>query len=118
MSSGYVTTARIHSTGFDSVTRLARGGPANLTGLMLALWLAFSLDLIVMGLVIAAAAWRPDRLGRIVVGIAALCPFGAAGLQLRFIGFVPPTAILLAIGLLAACAAAVLPPPRAESVTC
>lgn len=101
----YIATAWLHSTGFDAVTRLAREGPSDLAALMPALWLVFSLDLVVVGLVIAVVTWRPSGAGRLVVAIAALCPLGAAGLQLRFLGFIPPTAVLLADGALALVAA-------------
>lgn len=106
---GYFATAWIHSTGFDSITALAADGPEELAALVPALWLAFSLDLVVLGLVIVAAALRPGGSARVVTAVAALCPFGAAALQLRYIGFIPPTAILLTIGTLAAVAAGVMP---------
>lgn len=113
---GYVVTAWIHSTGFDGVTALAAEGPEEMVLLMPALWLAFSLDLIVLALILALSAFRPARRMKWVVGIAAFCPLGAAALQVRYIGFIPPTAILLTIGTLAV-AAAVVMDPRPDAST-
>ena len=62
------------------------------------LWLAFSFDLAVLGLIIGVLVARPRDVARPILVIAALCPFSAAGLQLSFIGFVPPTAILIVLG--------------------
>lgn len=75
---GYFGTAWIHSTGFDSVTALATEGPEEMAGLGPALWLAFSLDLIVLGLIILGAALRRGGAARAVIAVAALCPLGAA----------------------------------------
>lgn len=115
---GYFATAWIHSTGFDSITALAAEGPEEMAGLAPALWLAFSLDLIVLGLVIVGAALRRDGPVRPVIAVAALCPFGAAALQLRYIGFIPPTGILLTIGTLALLGALLTPgrPVRSTAV--
>lgn len=77
-----------------------------------ALWLVFALDLAVLGVIVALVAWRPSPVGRLILPVAVLSPLGAAGLQLRTIGFVPPTAILLTLGLLTMAAAVVLVPAR------
>jgi hypothetical protein len=73
----------------------------------------FSLDLLILGLIVAVVASRPTAPGRMILVIAALSPLAAAGLQLRFIGFVPPTAILLGLGALTLAAGAVLQPQSA-----
>ncbi len=112
-AAGFLGTALLHSTGYDSVTRLAEQAPAELRAMAPALWLVFSFDLVVLGLIVAVFAIRPSSVGRIVLVLAALCPLSAAVLQLRFFGFIPPTAILLAVGGLTLIAAAVL--PRAAS---
>lgn len=105
----FVATAGIHLTGYDSVTALASEGPADLAALVPALWLAFSLDLAVIGLILGVVAIRLAAGGRLILVVAALCPLGAAGLQLRFLGFIPPTAILLAVAGLTLVAAGVRP---------
>lgn len=106
---GYFATAWIHATGFHSITALAAEGPDEMAALTPALWLAFSLDLVVLGLVIVVAALRRGGPARAVIAVAALCPLGAAVLQLRYIGFIPPTAMLLTIGTMALVAALVTP---------
>ena len=109
----FFATAWLHSTGYDSVTVAALDGPTSLQSLVPALWLSFSFDLIVLGLVVSVVAWRPSALGRIILVIAALGPLSAAALQLRFIGFVPPTAILIGVALLTLTAAALMKPDGA-----
>jgi len=106
---GFVATAGLHFTGYDSVSALARQAPGDLGVLVPALWLAFSLDLTVIGLIVAVATGRAEANSRAILAVAALCPLGAAALQLRFIGFIPPTAVLLVLGGLALTAAAVGP---------
>ena len=54
---------------------------------------------------VAAVALRPCGGSWVVVGLAGLCPLGAAVLQIVYLGFVPPTALLLGIALLAFAAA-------------
>jgi hypothetical protein len=80
---------------------------------MPALWLVFSSDLVVLGLIVGALALRPSEVARPILTIAALCPIIAAGLQLWFIGFVPPTALLIALGVLTLLSAASWPRPGA-----
>jgi hypothetical protein len=107
---GFLGTAALHSTGYDSVAQLAAEVPSDLAPVMPALWLVFSLDLTIVGLIVAAVAYRPAPPGRLVLVIAAFCPLGAAALQLLFIGFVPPTALLLTVGALTLGAAVLLAP--------
>ncbi len=108
-AAGFFATAAIHCTGYDSVTALAAQGPEDMQALMPALWLAFSFDLIVIGLILGVVAFRPARSSRLIVAVAALCPLGAVALQLRFIGFILPTAILLVLSTLTLTAASVIP---------
>ena len=105
----FVATAGIHSTGYDSVTALAREGPADLAALVPALWLVFAFDLVIIGLMVGVVAIRGATGGRMIMVLAALCPLGAAGLQIRFLGFIPPTAILLTVAALTVVAAGVRP---------
>ncbi len=106
---GFLGTAALHSTGYNAITRLSEGAAPELQALAPALWLAFSFELITLGLIVAVIALRPSPSGRLILAIAALAPISTAGLQLRFLGFVPPTAILFGIGALALIAAGVLP---------
>ncbi len=108
-SVGLIATAALHSTGYNSVAQLALQAPTELHALVPALWLAFALDLAVVGLIVGVVAFRPTTSGRLILVIAAVSPLGAAGLQLWFLGFIPPTGILLGVGGLALLAAGVLP---------
>lgn len=105
---GFLGTAALHSTGYSSVAELAGEVPSDLGPLMPALWLAFSLDLAVIGLIVAVVAWRRPPASPAILFIAALQPLGAAALQLWSIGFVPPTGILLAVAVTTMAAAVLL----------
>jgi hypothetical protein len=109
----FIATAGLHATGYDSVTALAEQAAGDLASLVPMLWLGFSVDLVVLGLVIGAVALRGAG-GRLILTFTALCPLAAAGLQVRFLGFIAPTAILLAVTVLTLAAAAVRPPERAS----
>jgi hypothetical protein len=54
--------------------------------------------------------------GWLILVIAAICPLAAAGLQIRFLGFIGPTAILLGVGILTLVAAATVRLVSSESV--
>lgn len=112
---GFLATAGLHATGYSMVADLAKQAPAEFRALAPALWLAFSFDLAIVGLIIGVVALRPSGVGRVVLLIAGMCPIGAAGLQLIFLGFIPPTALLLGIGALSLMAAGVLPRMRART---
>lgn len=106
---GFIGTAILHYTGYDSIIQLAEKGPEELQVLVPALWLSFSINLIIPGTIVAVIAFRPSRLSRLILIILALCPISAAILQILFLGFIPPTAILFADGILAIVAAGILP---------
>lgn len=105
-AAGFFATAALHATGHGAVTAMA-AETQSLAALVPALWLGFSADLVVLGLIVAAVAWRPIPGGRAVLAIASLAPLAAAGLQVRYLGFIPPTLLLLALGLLTLVAGAV-----------
>jgi len=107
---GLLGTAVLHGSG-TSVVRLAEESPGVLRKVVPALWLAFSFDLTVVGLIVAVTAFRPDTSSRAILVVASACPFAAAALQLHYIGVVPSTAIPIAVGLLTMAGAAALPPP-------
>ena len=106
---GYLGTAWLHSTGYESIVLLAKDVPGVMGQVMPGLWLLFSFDLTVLGLIVGVLALRPRDVARPILVIAALCPFAAAGLQLKFIGFVPPTGLLIGLGVLTWSSAAVWP---------
>ena len=105
----FVVTAGIHITGYDSVSALAREGPADLASLVPALWLVFAFDLVIIGLIVGVVAIGGATGGRLIMVLAALCPLGAAGLQICFLGFIPPTAILVTVAALTLMAAGMRP---------
>jgi len=107
-AAGFITTAAWHATGYTTVTRLAEQAPDDLRPLIPALWLAISIDLTIAGLIVAIVAVRPTPVGRIIVAIAAMMPLAIAGLQMAYLGFIPPTVLLLLDGALALAAAATL----------
>lgn len=107
---GFLATAWLHSTGYDSVSEAAADMPSDLGALMPALWLMFSFDLVFFGLIVGVIAYRPPATARIILWIAALAPLATAGLQLRFLGVIPPTAILIVLGAITFAAGAFLGP--------
>ena len=111
---GFLATAALHATGYGFVTQLAEQAPAELRPLIPALWLVFSIDLIVLGLIVAVVARRPTAGGWLILVIAAICPLAAAGLQIRFLGFVGPTAILLGVGVVTLIAAVTIRLPSGD----
>jgi hypothetical protein len=111
----FAATAAMHHTGYGIVTRLAEQGPVELQQVVPMLWLAVSVDLVVLALIIAVVAWRQTTGGRLIVCFAAITPFADAALQIRFIGFILPTAILLTVGAVTLAAAALQPPVSREA---
>ena len=106
---GFFATAALHCTGYNAVMQLAEQAPKDLQVLVPALWIAFAFDLVVVGLIVGVVALRPGTTARLLLVFAAACPVGAAGLQMGFLGFIPPTGILLGVGGLTLIAAGVLP---------
>jgi hypothetical protein len=103
---GYLGTAALHGSGYDWVRREAGEVPGFLGAILPGLWLAFSFDLIALGIIVGILALRPRDIARpilLVAGlcplsVAGLCPLSVAGLQLAYIGYIPPTGILIALG--------------------
>jgi len=98
-AAGFFIAAMLHTSGYQSVTLLAQQGPRGLGGLVSALWLAFSAAMIILGLIVAILAREPVGGARAILVLAACLPLATAMLQLRFLGFIPPVAILGTIAL-------------------
>ena len=111
-ATGFLGTAALHTAGYSSVVRSSAQAPEMLRGLLPLLWLAVAFDLVVLGLIVAVVALRPGGPARIILAVAAICPLAAAGLQIRFIGFIPPTAILIGVAVVTLIGAIALPPAR------
>jgi len=99
-------TAGFHLTGFPEARELGRSAGGKLTAIVPLLWIAFSIDIMSFAIVSAIIAWRPGPTGRPILLAAAIPPFGAACLQIVYIGFRASTAVLCAdVALLVAAAA-------------
>jgi hypothetical protein len=85
-------TAGFHFSAYPSVMAQA---PAQLRSLMSALWIAGGSSLIISGLLAVAATPLFIVRRRALLGIAALTPASMAVLQIVYLGFLPPTALLL-----------------------
>lgn len=85
-------TAGFHLSAYSSVVARA---PTELRPLMAALWVAGGTSLIISALLAVAAAPLFIVRRRALLGIAALTPLSIAVLQIAYLGFLPPTALLL-----------------------
>jgi len=104
----FIATAAIHHTGFSGVSALAAETGGDVAILMPMLWLFFSIELVILGAVAAVIARRPSADHGTILMLLALVPGAAAVLQLVYIGFIPPTAILLFDALVAIAAGTAL----------
>jgi hypothetical protein len=107
-SVGFFAVAALHGSGYAGISRMASGAGDDLRVLVPMLWVSFSVDLTVLGLIVAVAALRPNRALRIPVALAGVVPAAAAVLQIVSMGFIPPTAILIALAVLTWTAAVTL----------
>jgi hypothetical protein len=112
---GFFIAAMLHTSGYQSVTLLAQQGPSGLGGLVSALWLAFSAAMITLGLIVAILARGQVGGARAILVLVACFPLATAALQLRFLGFIPPVAILGTIALVSFAGA--VASPRSPDLT-
>lgn len=85
-------TAGFHLSASSSVTAEA---PADLQPLMAALWVAAGVSLILSALLVVAVTPMFIVRRRALLAIAALTPLSIAILQVVYLGFLAPTALLL-----------------------
>jgi len=85
-------TAGFHLSVYSPVVAQA---PTDLRPLMAAAWVAVGVSLIVSALLAVAATPLFIARRRALLGIAALTPASIAVLQIAYLGFLPPTALLL-----------------------
>ncbi len=109
---GFLGSAALHTAGYSSIVRASAQAPEPARHLLPMLWLGIAFDFAVLGVIVAVVALRPSGPTRIILAIAAICPLVAAGLQIRFVGFIPPTAILLGVGVVTLIGAMFLPSTR------
>jgi hypothetical protein len=85
-------TAGVHLSAYSSVVAEA---PTDVRPLMAALWVAGGASLIISALLAVAVTPLFIVRRRALLGIAALTPLSIALLQIAYLGFLPPTALLL-----------------------
>lgn len=85
-------TAGFHLSAYGSVTAQAS---ADLRPLMAALWIAGGVSLILSALLVVAVTPMFIVRRRALLAIAALTPLSMAILQVMYLGFLAPTALLL-----------------------
>ena len=85
-------TAGFHFSAYSSVLAQA---PTDLQPLVAALWVAVGASLIISALLAVAVTPLFIVRRRALLGIAALTPLSIAVLQIAYLGFLPPTALLL-----------------------
>jgi hypothetical protein len=90
-------TASLHFRAYGSVVNAT---PAEAQPLVGAAWVAGGVSLIVSALLAIAATPLFMIRRRALLWISALTPLSIAALQLWYLGFIPPTALLIADGLL------------------
>ena len=85
-------TAAVHLSAYGSVVAQA---PADFRGLVAALWVAGGTSLLIAALLTIAVTPLFIVRRRALLAIAALIPLSIALLQIAYLGFIPPTALLL-----------------------
>ena len=85
-------TAGFHFSAYGSVIAQT---PADIRPLMAALWVAGGVSLILSALLVVAVTPMFIVRRRALLAIAALTPLSIAILQVVYLGFLPPTALLL-----------------------
>lgn len=86
-----LATAGFHLSGYSSVQEQT---PADLRPVMSAMWVAIGASLIIAGLLAVAATPLFMVRRRALLAIAALIPVSIAVVQIAYLGFLPPTALL------------------------
>jgi hypothetical protein len=85
-------TAGVHFSAYGSAVGQA---PGDLRAVVAALWVGAGASLIISALLTVAASPLFIVRRRALLGIAALTPLSSAVLQIAYLGFLPPTALLL-----------------------
>jgi hypothetical protein len=85
-------TAGLHLSAYSAVVSQA---PTDLQPLVAALWVAVGATLIIGAILAVAVTPLFIVRRRVLLAIAALAPLSIAVLQIAYLGFLPPTALLL-----------------------
>lgn len=84
--------AGLHFSAYSAVVAQA---PTDVRPIMSALWVACGVSLIVAALLVVAVTPLFIVRRRALLGIAALIPVSIAAVQIAYLGFLPPTTLLL-----------------------
>lgn len=113
-----VASGGLHLSAYAQINALAQSsGVTELHALVPVLWLVMGVDLVTVGLIVGLVAFENSNGGRYVLFAVAICPLGAALLQMVYLGFIAPTALLLLDGAMAIASATVREPRRRRSTT-
>jgi hypothetical protein len=91
---GFFVAAALHTSGYRQVVLQAQQGFSGLAPLVSALWLVFAAAMVVLGLMVTLVAFGRVIGGRSILALAGCFPLVTVVLQLHFLGFSPPVAIL------------------------
>lgn len=104
----FFAAAALHATGYGWIVAQANLMTDEAALVVPPLWLMFSADLAIIGLILLIVAVRPGRASPLIVLVAALAPLVSGGLLARGIRFGGPVPILVALAGLALLSAGVL----------
>ncbi len=91
---GFFVAAGLHISGYRQVLLQAQQGFSGLAPLVSALWLVFAAAMVILGVMVTLVALGRVTGGRWILALAGCFPLITVLLQLRFLGFIPPVAIL------------------------
>ena len=89
-----IVTACLHTAALGQINQPAQTTSADVRPLLTLLWITFGLELAIVGSSWGIVARDARGGGRLILIAASLCPLSAAALQVVYLGFIPPTAIL------------------------
>lgn len=95
-----IATATLHTMATPQITKLAESVPGD-SGVLLPLgFIAFGITLALAGILTALVSLRAGKGDHLILAVVAMFPLAGAALQMVYIGFIAPTALLLLDGLL------------------
>ncbi len=106
---GFFLEAGLHLYEYRQVVRQAQGVLSGLLPLVSALWLAFAAAMLVLGSMVTVVALGRVAAARWILELAGCLPVVTVILQLHFLGFTRPTAILSGVAVVTFAAALLFP---------
>ena len=95
-----LVTATLHTVATPQINELATSLPGDSSVLLPLLFVAFGITLGLAGILTALVSVRAGKGDHRLLAVIALFPLAGAALQMIYIGFIAPTALLLLDGLL------------------